>query len=201
MYLSNLTLPPIMENKQNQPSNGSAQNGSSNSKSASSQQPVNAEVNSDSIPATSASTADSSRAPRPSGSRGKATSTAETSDQASGQESQSGQQGQQKSWLDQQQWLKNIDVNQLPQQLKDISSKAAEQVNKLTPTQKVIGGAILVSGLSWLALRSKSNSSKGEIYQPYRGAKDSSSKWNSSNESVYRGASQGYADDDYASDL
>ncbi|UOQ75715.1 hypothetical protein MUN84_13745 [Hymenobacter sp. 5516J-16] len=116
----------------------------------------------------------------------------------------SGQSGQQQSWLDQQQWLKNIDVNQI----KDFGTKALDQVNKLTPRQKVMGGALLVGGLSWLALRSKSSSAKGETYRSYRGSSDkssksnaSSSKWDSANDSVYRGATRSYGEDDYASDL
>ncbi|RPD46335.1 hypothetical protein DNI29_15155 [Hymenobacter sediminis] len=117
------------------------------------------------------------------------------------QQSPSGQQ----SWLDQQQWLKNIDV----QQIKDLGTKAIGQVNKMSPTQKVIGGALLAGGLSWLALRSKSSSAKGETYRAYRGSSadskndssSSSSKWNSSNDSVYRGATRSYGEDDYAADL
>ncbi|RSK49404.1 hypothetical protein [Hymenobacter rigui] len=112
--------------------------------------------------------------------------------------------GQQKSWLDQQQWLKNIDVNQLSQQVKDLSAKAkdfstkaVDQVNSLSPTQKVIGGALLVGGLSWLALRSK-NSPKGETY---RGSRDEDTTWNKSSDSVYRGATRSYGEDDYAADL
>lgn len=116
----------------------------------------------------------------------------------------SGQESQQKSWLDQQQWLKNIDVNQLSQQVKDLSvkakdlsNKAVDQVNRLTPTQKVVGGALLVGGLSWLALRAKS-SPKG---QTYRSSKDEDTTWKSSSDSVYRGATRSYGEDDYATDL
>ena len=101
-----------------------------------------------------------------------------------------------KSWINQQQWLQNVDVNQLSQQAKDLSTKArdfgakaVEQVNQLSTRQKVLGGAVLVTGLSWLALRSKS-SAKG---QPYRGSagnfQDSDDDtWQRSSESVYRGA-------------
>ncbi|MBX0292752.1 hypothetical protein K3G63_20075 [Hymenobacter sp. HSC-4F20] len=108
----------------------------------------------------------------------------------------------QQSWLDQQQWLKNVDV----QQLKDLGTKALDQVNKMSPTQKVIGGALLAGGLSWLALRSKSSSAKGETYRAYRGSSEgsasgSSSKWDSSSDSVYRGATRSYGEDDYAADL
>ncbi len=101
-----------------------------------------------------------------------------------------------KSWINQQQWLQSVDVNQLSRQAKDLGTKAkefgakaVEQVNRLTPRQKVMGGALLVTGLSWLALRSKS-SAKG---QPYGGSagnfQDSDDDtWQRSSESVYRGA-------------
>jgi len=119
--------------------------------------------------------------------------------------SQASRADQPKSWLDQQQWLKNIDVNQLSQQVKDLgvkakglSNKAVDQVNRLTPTQKVVGGALLVSGLSWLALRSKSSAPKGQIY---RSSSDEDTTWKNSNESVYRGATRSYGEDDYATDL
>jgi hypothetical protein len=67
-------------------------------------------------------------------------------------------------------------MNQLPNSLKemgtkakDLGSKAMGQVNSLSTTQKVVGGALLVSGLSWLALRNK-NSKKslagGSRYTP-----------------------------------
>lgn len=92
-----------------------------------------------------------------------------------------------KSWLNQDELLKG--ANQLPQVLKDFSSKAADQFNNLSTQQKVIGGALLVSGLSWLALRSKKTKSSSDIYAPY--VPKGESKWKSSNESVYRGASAG----------
>lgn len=91
-----------------------------------------------------------------------------------------------KSWLNQDELLKG--VNQLPQSLKDLGSKAADQFNSLSTRQKVVGGALLVSGLSWLALRSKKSKSS-DVYSP-KFAKGES-KWKSSNESVYRGASGG----------
>ena len=63
-------------------------------------------------------------------------------------------------------WLENPEqltqsVKDLTASVKDLSGKATDQFNKLTTTQKVVGGALLVSGLSWLALRSKS-APKGE---------------------------------------
>ncbi|WBA41502.1 hypothetical protein [Hymenobacter canadensis] len=100
-----------------------------------------------------------------------------------------------KSWLDQDQWSKSI--NELPQSLKDLGSKALNQVNSLTPTQKVVGGALLVSGLSWLALRSKSSkpSVAGSRYTP-----NAESKWKPSNESVYRGSTSAERSTDFDND-
>ncbi|GAA3949662.1 hypothetical protein [Hymenobacter algoricola] len=66
----------------------------------------------------------------------------------------SGGQKEPQSWTNVSSWLDG--TNQLPQSVKDMGTKALDQVNKLTTTQKVVGGALLVSGLSWLALRSKS---------------------------------------------
>lgn len=87
-------------------------------------------------------------------------------------------------------------MNQLPNSLKEMSTKAKDlgskamgQVNGLSTTQKVVGGALLVSGLSWLALRGK-NSKKslagGSRYTP-----KGESKWKSSSEAVYRGTTTG----------
>jgi hypothetical protein len=98
-----------------------------------------------------------------------------------------------KSWLDQEQWAKGI--NELPKSLKDFGTKALDQVNSLTPTQKVVGGALLVSGLSWLALRSKSNKSSGTRYTP-----SAESKWKPSSESVYRGSTASERDTDFDND-
>lgn len=78
--------------------------------------------------------------------------------------------------------LKNT-VNQLPQNLKDLGSKATAQVGKLTNTQKIVGGAILLGGIGWLALRSKSS-------------KSSASK---SSKEAYRGSSAGYTTGRYSS--
>jgi hypothetical protein len=51
-------------------------------------------------------------------------------------------------------------VNQLPQSLKDLGTRALGRVNGLSTTQKVVGGAILAAGLGWLATR-KGKSSSG----------------------------------------
>ncbi|GAA4002101.1 hypothetical protein GCM10022408_11800 [Hymenobacter fastidiosus] len=79
---------------------------------------------------------------------------------AQGSKDASGNQLQ--SWMNVSSWLDG--ANQIPQSVKELGTKATDQFNKLSPTQKVIGGALLVSGLSWLALRSKNQpkSSKPE---------------------------------------
>jgi len=78
--------------------------------------------------------------------------------------------------------IKNT-VNQLPQNLKDLGTKATAQVNKLSTTQKIVGGALLLGGIGWLSLRSKS---------------DKKSKTKGSKE-AYRGSSAGYASGKYTS--
>jgi len=80
-------------------------------------------------------------------------------------------------------------VNQLPQSLKDLGTKAMDQVNGLSTTQKVVGGALLVSGLSWLALRNKD--SKKSLAGGSRYTPKGESKWKSSSEAVYRGSATG----------
>lgn len=58
-------------------------------------------------------------------------------------------------------------VNQLPQSLKDLGSRAATRVNDLSTTQKVVGGALLAVGLGWLATRGgKASKSKAASAQP-----------------------------------
>jgi hypothetical protein len=103
---------------------------------------------------------------------------------------QSSQTGGQKSWLNQDQLLDT--VNQLPDSLKevgakakDLSTKAMGQVSGLSTTQKVVGGALLVSGLSWLALRNRN--SKKSLADNSRYTPKGESKWKSSSEAVYRG--------------
>ncbi|MFC6222153.1 hypothetical protein ACFP2F_02780 [Hymenobacter artigasi] len=56
-------------------------------------------------------------------------------------------------------------VNQLPQSLKDLGTRALDKVNGLSTTQKVVGGAILAGGVAWLATRKgKSGSSESSSY-------------------------------------
>ncbi|MBC6699740.1 hypothetical protein [Hymenobacter sp. BT190] len=171
-----------MDNKPNQPNAG--QNSSS----------ANAANKPASTPSASAATSsandsksDSTRSSQPSSATSPSSASAATTDNRSegisrviaGADKDAGR----KSWLDQEQWSKSL--NELPQSLKDLGGKALDQVNSLTPTQKVVGGALLVSGLSWLALRNKSNKSSVESsrYTP-----KGESKWKASSESVYRGS-------------
>lgn len=124
------------------------------------------------------------------------TTTSQPSASASTAEGSQPQDNQRKSWLNQDELLKNVNLNQLPQSVKDFGSKAVDQFNSLSTQQKVIGGALLVSGLSWLALRSKKSKASSDIYAPYNPKKNEDSKWKSSNESVYRGASAGLHNSD-----
>ncbi|MBC6610228.1 hypothetical protein H8B15_04820 [Hymenobacter sp. BT507] len=52
-------------------------------------------------------------------------------------------------------WIEG--VNQLPQQVKEWSSKAVDQVSGLSTTQKVVGGALLLGGIGWLSWRAKNS--------------------------------------------
>ena len=47
-------------------------------------------------------------------------------------------------------------LNQLPQQLQQWGSQAATQISRLSTTEKVVGGTLLV-GLGWLTFRPKKN--------------------------------------------
>ncbi|MBC8082142.1 MAG: hypothetical protein H7Z21_02930 [Hymenobacter sp.] len=170
-----------MDNKQNQPNSGSTSSSSAASNPPASAASANGAGTG--FPATAASSGQPAT-PAPKAAR-KAPQDA-TSKAASTAESSQPQALPRKSWLNQEELLKG--VNQLPQSLKELGAKAVEQVNGLSSTQKIVGGALLVSGLSWLALRSKkTKSSASGFYAPHN-AKDET-KWKSSTESVYRGAS------------
>lgn len=68
-----------------------------------------------------------------------------------------------KKWIEESGVLNN--VNQLPQSLKDLGTRALDRVNGLSTTQKVVGGAILAGGIAWLASRKgKSGSSESSPY-------------------------------------
>ncbi|PSR54903.1 hypothetical protein AHMF7605_16045 [Adhaeribacter arboris] len=54
-------------------------------------------------------------------------------------------------------YLKNIDFNKVPDQLKQFGTVAASKVKGLSTTQKVVGGALLVLGAAYLSRRSGLN--------------------------------------------
>lgn len=54
-------------------------------------------------------------------------------------------------------YLKNIDFNKVPDQLKQFGTVAATRVKGLSTTQKIIGGALLLWGANYLSKRSKFN--------------------------------------------
>ena len=116
--------------------------------------------------------------------------------------------------------IKNT-VNQLPQNIKDLGSKATAQVNKLTTTQKIVGGALLLGGIGWLALGSKSGKksmsksskdayrgssagyttgkfSSGDSYGSRYGSTSSYTAPGSTNEGSYRGTSHNSSGNDFA---
>ncbi|UOR04403.1 hypothetical protein MUN82_15825 [Hymenobacter aerilatus] len=57
-------------------------------------------------------------------------------------------------------WIEG--VNQLPQQVKEWSNKAVDQVSSLSTTQKVVGSALLLGGIGWLSWRAKNNSANSD---------------------------------------
>ncbi|RDC61637.1 hypothetical protein [Adhaeribacter pallidiroseus] len=54
-------------------------------------------------------------------------------------------------------YFKNLNLNQVPDQLKQFGTTAANKVKGLSTTQKVIGGALLVLGAGYLSRRSRLN--------------------------------------------
>ncbi|WP_310393072.1 hypothetical protein [Hymenobacter sp.] len=73
-----------------------------------------------------------------------------------------------KKWIEDSGVLNN--ANQLPQSLKDLGNRAVARVGELTTTQKVVGGALLVVGLGWLATRKGKPSSSSYNYGKQRDA-------------------------------
>lgn len=65
-------------------------------------------------------------------------------------------------------WIENSGVlngmNHLPQNIKNFSNRAVARVSDLSTTQKVVGGAILVVGLGWLATRKSKSSDSSSSY-------------------------------------
>ncbi|MDQ3290736.1 MAG: hypothetical protein M3Q05_05535 [Bacteroidota bacterium] len=54
-------------------------------------------------------------------------------------------------------YLKNIDFNKMPDQLKQFGTMAASRVKGMSTTQKVVGGALLLLGAAYLSKRSGMN--------------------------------------------
>jgi hypothetical protein len=52
-------------------------------------------------------------------------------------------------------WMGNVDVNKLPDSLKQYGATAADKVKNMSTTQKVVGGAILAAGAWYLASKNK----------------------------------------------
>jgi hypothetical protein len=53
-------------------------------------------------------------------------------------------------------WMGNVDINKLPESLKQYGSTAADKVKNMSTTQKVVGGAILAAGAWYLASKNRS---------------------------------------------
>jgi hypothetical protein len=53
-------------------------------------------------------------------------------------------------------WMGNVDMNKLPESLKQYGATAADKVKNMSTTQKVVGGAILAAGAWYLASKNKS---------------------------------------------
>ncbi|MGV3639909.1 MAG: hypothetical protein ACO1NZ_05270 [Adhaeribacter sp.] len=52
-------------------------------------------------------------------------------------------------------WMGNVDMNKLPESLKQYGATAADRVKNMSTTQKVVGGAILAAGAWYLASKNK----------------------------------------------
>lgn len=52
-------------------------------------------------------------------------------------------------------WMGNVDMNKLPESLKQYGTTAADKVKNMSTTQKVVGGAILAAGAWYLASKNK----------------------------------------------
>jgi len=79
-------------------------------------------------------------------------------------------------------WIQG--VNQLPQQVKDWSSKAVDQVSSLSTTQKVVGGALLLGGIGWLSWRANKNGDANTDEASSYDAVQSARPWGSTNRTV-----------------
>ncbi|SMC00665.1 conserved hypothetical protein [Hymenobacter roseosalivarius DSM 11622] len=197
--IRSLTLTTIMENKPNQPNPGSTPSSTGANAGGFSQK-------------TSSAQGSTGKASGAAGSASTAGGGLNDSDSQNDNKNQSQNRGEQgsgsgvggsvKSWVDQ--LGLNDTLNQLPQSVKDLSSKATTQFGKLTTTQQIVGGALLIGGLSWLALRSKSSDKdktyKGKTYKGKSGKKDKSAYRGSvSSESAKYGSTGSYGSSSYGS--
>jgi hypothetical protein len=186
-----------MDNKQNQPNSGQPTSSPANAANKPASQPATPAATTPAAPTGSANTLNSSRQGQQPAPASTATTSAEARNPDATRTAAAGSPATaRKSWLDQDQWTKSL--NELPKSLKDLGTKALDQVNSLSPTQKVVGGALLVSGLSWLALRGKSGKTSESGTSRY--TPKGESKWKSSSESVYRGSTSAQRDNDFDTD-
>lgn len=75
-------------------------------------------------------------------------------------------------------WLQNLDIQQLleqiPQPVRDLGTQVADRVRRLTPTQQIVGGAILAFGVGLLATHSshKARTADAKAAKKYRAKYD-----------------------------
>jgi|GEM_PF-5191310 len=75
-------------------------------------------------------------------------------------------------------WLQNIDIRQLleqiPQPVRGLGTQVANQVRRLTPTQQIVGGAVLAFGVGLLATHSshKARTADAKAAEKYRAKYD-----------------------------
>lgn len=69
---------------------------------------------------------------------------------------------QAKQWLNKGSMSDMISQIQMPQSVKDAGTGALSKVNKLSTTQKVVGGALLAAGVGYLAVRNRKPKSTGQ---------------------------------------
>lgn len=168
-----------MENKQNQPASGANAPGTSKTSNASNQPSGSAasqRASNVQNTATSASSQEDSHTATPeqtpnrtSASLGQGQTHGESQGYRGREDKQQGQ-----SWMDISSWLGGN--KEIPQSVKDFGTKALDQVNKLSTTQKVVGGALLLGSIGWLSMRS---GSKQPHQSSYRSGADSDSDYRS----------------------
>lgn len=186
-----------MENKQNQPASGANATGTSKTANASSQPSANAASqraasSSNTVNAAAISTPETEKTSTTAENAPSRTSASLGQEQTHGESL--GYRGKEENLKDQwaavSSWLGNTEI---PQSVKDLGTKALDQVNKLSTTQKVVGGALLLGGIGWLSLRGNKQNSRSS----YRDNSDSS---DDSFGKSYGSSARGYsASRDYSS--